>query len=218
MDIEEAKRLLPWYVNGALEQSERRALESELARSAELRRELDEARVMRGAVRDLHAEVPAFRASLFDEALQRIDALEASAAKPKASVSVLRRITSSVARDWRAASSVTRFAMAAQFALIFVMAGFLLRPAFQSDSEYETASATTAVTSDGGPRFDVIFNPEVTTGEVASFLETEGLQIVSGPSAQQRYVVTAPKGVDATRTLERLQSATGVVRFAEAAN
>lgn len=237
MNAEEVKRLLPWYAVDALDPAERREVESELHRSAELRRELAQVRVLKNAVRENAAEVPEFRAGLLDEALQRVDALEQAHAdpRPKASVTVLDRLRRTITHDWSAASRVTRFALAAQFALIFVMAGFLLMPALRTGTETETVFSTESgpeVTSrpvppqvmspsvpsqDAAPsvdsQFTVMFVPEASAGQIAELLDAQGLQIVSGPSSQQAYVVSAGEEVDRDAALAKLRAAQDIVAF-----
>lgn len=228
MNAEEVKRLLPWYVVDALDPAERLEVESELHRSAELRRELAQVRVLGNAVRASEVEVPEFRAELLGEALQRIDALERAESDPrlKATVTVLDRCRRTITGDWSAASRVTRFALAAQFALIFVMAGFLLMPAGRQGTEYGTASGPQGTTPSVAPQvpqdasgagtaqFSVVFVPEASAERIAAFLEAEGLQIASGPSGQHAYVLSAGEGVSADEALGKLRAAHDVVRYA----
>lgn len=218
MNAEEVKRLLPWYAVDALDDEERRDVEHELARSADLRRELAEVQVLKETVRANGEELPQFRDSLLDDALARIDDLEraGSDGRPRASVTVLDRFRRNVTSDWRAASGVTRFALAAQFALIFVLAGFLLLPAGREDDIGETAAGSETVSAEGGAKFKVVFVSEVSIGDIGAFLDGQGLRIVSGPSAQQAYVVEA---VADSRipddTLAHLKASPQVVIFAE---
>lgn len=222
MNAEEVKRLLPWYVVDALDPAERREVESELHCSAELRRELAQVRALGDAVRAGDDAVPEFRASLIDEALQRIDAFESTKSdpRPKATVTVLDRFRRTVTGDWSAASGVTRFALAAQFALIFVMAGFLLMPATREETSSVTASGSGPVNGRSvahGPQFSVVFVPEASLGRIAEFLEGQGLQIVSGPGELQAYVVTAGEQANAEEALRKLLEARDVVRYARPA-
>ncbi len=227
MNAEEVKRLLPWYAVDALDDEERRAVEEELGRSPELRRELAEVNVLRDSVREGDVEEPAFRDSLLDDALGRIDELEraSSQPRPRATVTVLERFRRSVAGDWRAASGVTRFALAAQFALIFVLAGFLLMPAGREGAPgLEDATVVTAsgppTTGAGqgagaGAQFTVRFAPEATIGQIGEFLDAQGLRIVSGPSATQAYIVAvADESVREVVALEKLQAEQELVRYA----
>ncbi len=224
MNAEEVKRLLPWYAVDALDDDERRAVEDELGRSPELRRELAEVHVLRDTVRAGDAEEPAFRDELLADALGRIDEFEhaRAQARPRASVTVLERFRRNVVSDWRSASGVTRFALAAQFALIFVLAGFLLAPGRDSAPRLEDATGTTASGSAAasagaseGAQFTVVFAPEATIGQIGDFLGAQGLRIVSGPSAGQSYVVEiADDSVSEAVALEKLQAEQQLVRFA----
>lgn len=220
MNAEEVKRLLPWYVVDALDPAERREVESELHCSAELRRELAQVRALGDAVRAGDDAVPEFRASLIDEALQRIDALESAKSdpRPKATVTVLDRFRRTVTGDWSAASRVTRFALAAQFALIFVMAGFLLMPSKREETSSLTASDSGPVNGRSvahGPQFSVVFVPDASADRIAELLDSQGLQIASGPSGQHAYIVSAGEQVNRDEALRKLLEARDVVRFAE---
>lgn len=220
MNAEEVKRLLPWYVVDALEPAERREVEAELSNSAELRRELAQVRALGEAVRASDVEVPEFRAAMLDEALQRIDQLERPDSRPKATVTVLDRFRRTVTGDWRSASGITRFALAAQFALIFVMAGFLLMPSKREETVFDTVSAPDRPHANGrsvgaGPRFNVRFAPEASAGRIEGLLAEQDLQIVSGPSSTGMFVVTASERANAEQVLSRLHEAGDVVGFAE---
>lgn len=222
MNAEEVKRLLPWYAVDALDEEERRAVEAELARSPDLRRELAEVHVLRDTVQAADVQEPVFRDSLLDDALGRIDELERarSQPRPRASVTVLERFRRNVASDWRAASGVTRFALAAQFALIFVLASFLLAPGRESAPRMEdatglTATGTEPVVGDEGPQFTVRFAPEATIGQIGEFLDAQGLRIVSGPSPGQSYIVQlADESVNVAVALEKMRAMPQLVQYA----
>jgi hypothetical protein len=108
-----------------------------------------------------------------------------------------------------------RLAFAGQFVLILVLGGVLIgtRP---GDSVSVTASGPDTAAAVKGPQFKVVFQPEATEQAIRALLDSAHLEIVSGPSAEQMYVLAGATGtqVDAAATLKWLRDAPTIVRFA----
>lgn len=217
MNAEEARRLLPWYAVGALDPAEAHDVESELTRSVELRRELEEFRALEQTMHRSEAQMPRFRAELIEDAWRRIDDYEKSRSQPagRDNVTSLDSFRRRVAAGWSRTPLATRFALAAQFAAIFVLAGFLLMPA-SVEQGFTTMSDATATADGNGPRFTVVFAPDATEARIRELLDGARLQILSGPSGQAAYIVGPQPGetLVAEEALDKLRAASDAVRYA----
>jgi len=221
MNTEEARVLLPWYAAGALSPAEEKAVEAHLRQSAILRNELDEYRRLQATVASTE-DVPEFRPQLIKKTLAEIDALEQAdkrvsrAGSPSGEAGLLARIRQQIAAFWAPLPMGGRLAFAGQLAIILVLGGVLIGTR-SHDSVSEVVSGTETSVTAKGPQFKVIFQPEATEQAIRALLESAHLEIVSGPSAEQMYVLASASGdnkMDAAATLNQLRSASAVVRYA----
>jgi len=226
MKPEEVRDLLPSYATGALGAEQAKQVEAELQADAELRQELAEWRVLRSVVADVGDDEPEFRPELIHDMHRRIDAYEdgRNAARvesqPKsnriaaADTGALETWIEKLAGFWNATPFVAQVAVAAQFAALAVIIGFVsLGPS--DDAGFVTASGGSAGVADGRS-VSVVFQPEASFGEVQALLELTGGQIVAGPSGQNAYLLNLGDVDDAEveRLLETLRGNNAVVRFA----
>jgi hypothetical protein len=204
MNRDEARELLPWYAVGALEPDQARAVEAHLADSPELAHELTQYETLREAVAEVPADEPAFRPELLNDALARIDALEADAAVDRTSTAVPEKDEASggwlsrLLDEFRTLGGGPRLALAAQFCLLLVLGTVAFLPDEQASTpvsrEFTTLSGEQGAAETGGPQFSVVFDPGATQAEVTALLERLDAQLVAGPSAQQAYVIALPTG------------------------
>ena len=211
MNREEVRRNLPWYAAGSLTAEETAAVEAELARSPDLRHELEEWRTIGSAAAAPRAGEPEFRGHVA-EVWARIDAHERAArqAKARAPLAVL----GGWLRDtWAVMPVGGRVALAAQFVLIVAMGvSFELPP--RTDSGYQTLAGKAPITAKG-PLLSVAFEPTATEEQLRAVLAAVDAEVVAGPTREQFYTIElrAP-AASPDAALRKLRAARGVVRFA----
>ncbi len=166
----EPELLLPWYVNGTLDDNERRQVEAWLKSSKQAQKEL--------------------------ELVQRIsDELQEQAHRQQDSAGELgwRRLQKQLEPVTLERKTVLRLrpAMAAAVMLICVQSVLLLYlwPSEQGDTDWQTLSAGHVQ-----PVIQVIFQPQATEQQIRTLLQTYHLQLIDGPSAVGLYHVKAMSG------------------------
>jgi hypothetical protein len=175
----EAVELLPWLVNGTLDGGERERVESHMAQCVACRRELEAARALQAAIASEERD-PAV-ASALARLHVRLDAEEAGYGA--------RQLMRMLARRWREAQPAVRRTLAAQFALILVLAGTLSIVVATS----EPAPALYRALSDapsampGGPAIVVVFKGEHSEQEIRRLLLRLNARVVDGPSSVGAY-------------------------------
>lgn len=183
----EISELLPFYLNGTLDDSERTSVNHALATDAGLRAELEVLRRIRTAVQtDDVGQSPG------DLGLARLKRDLAREAKPSWTV--------------RIASVAAAFALGAGVSVL-VMGQFVQDPA-----EYAQAGAPVT-----GKQLVVAFRPEATAQEIADLLLAHDATIVDGPSAIGLYRIALGEGADARAVGAAFITARGIVESAEVA-
>ena len=168
---EEAQKLLPWYLNGELDDDERARVEAHLRECAECQGELRLERRLADAVADLPFEADNGWAAM----RQRID----EQPEPRRPFSSLGRALAAPGR--------AGWAVAAQFAAVVAALALVLplaRPA-----QYQTlGAAKRAAPGD----VIVIFRPEAKAEDLTRALRASGARLVDGPTAADAYVLDVP--------------------------
>jgi anti-sigma factor RsiW len=201
----EIELLLPWYAAGTLDPHESQQVEAALAADPELasRYEWVRAELAQETLVSEAAGEPSARdvKTLF----AKIDALPAR--KSRSSIDLGGRIAEFLASlsprtlAWSATAAALAIVLQAGF-----LAGIVLKE--RSAGGYETASAPANVSGEGSNVL-LRFQPQASAADVANFLETNKLSIVSGPSTGGLYRVrVAPTKLakaDLTRIVNTLQ-------------
>lgn len=194
--------LLPWYASGAIEDSERRIVETHLGECAECQRQLRWHQALREA----------------------IAATGPAGAEPQAALAKLQpRLDASgrpLRRVWAWARAILQgrapapgwlgYALAAQACLIVALAWVLERPG--AESSYHTLSQA-APAANAQPSIVVVFDPELPEKELRRILRSTDTRIVAGPTDAGAYLLAA-QGRDVSAALGALRARKGV-RFAE---
>ena len=242
MNIEQARELLPWYATGSLQPDEARAVAAQVAENKELALELEELRLLHDAVAEEGAEEPEFRPQLIQEALQRIDALEAEQTAPVARdtaspednardnnarennarenvvpITAAPRASGRLRRwaasiQWQATPVFARAAMVGQLALITLLATAVLQRE-PADQVSQTLSGPEVAAPAVGPRWRVAFNDEVSEQQLRQLLQDNGLQIVAGPSALGIYTVAPVDGSATDDSRYRTLQQSAMIRY-----
>jgi len=215
---EEAWDLLPWYVNGTLEEAERREVEDHVGACGICREEVRYCR----AFGELAREDGDLAVSPGD-GLERLRRRAASAPEGRAEV----RRTSSPRRlgPWRRTPTPMRWLLAAQLAGLLLLGGLLAAsvpaptggpvpsaPAFRTLSDPEAIPGF----EPGTPLLRIVFSEQTREREMRGALISIGGRIVAGPSPTGVYTVAVAPEDDVPRVLETLRSFQQVL-FAEAA-
>lgn len=214
-DLQEAEALLPWYLNGTLDEAERDRVERALAAEPALRAELAALEMMRDTVQE-SSDAVAVPASDFDLVMQRIDGVEDAPAPARAEPAGGGFLASLSALF---AMPGVRFAAVAAALVIMVQSAAIVGLLVETPGVgYQTATTgdATATTASGaeGPRLLLLFQAEAGLGEVEALLGEVGGRIVDGPSQEGGYIVELGAEGDLEAALERLQARDDLVRFA----
>ena len=166
----EPELLLPWYVNGTLNENERRQVETWLKSSKQAQEEL---RLVQQIKAELHKQAHRQQDSAGELGWRRLQKqLEPEALEKKPAL-------------W------LRPAMAAALMLICVQSILLLYlwPTEQADSNWQTLSV-----GHEQPLIQVMFQPQATEQQIRTLLQTYHLQLTDGPSATGLYHVKVMSG------------------------
>lgn len=203
--------LLPWYANQTLTTDECSLVEQHLTRCANCTQELQHLYDIGAAMKVADQTAPSVSSAL-DRTFQSIDAWE-----NRRQQGFWRRVLAWFQTFWSPSVPMARLVFATQLAIILVFAGILVMPRM-SNKAYTTLSGGGALGA-GGPRLNILFEPQTTEGAMRQVLLESNVTIISGPSALGVYVVELSGRKDndpaVDMEIERLRAKTGVVRFVE---
>jgi len=204
-----AQELLPWLVNGTLDDQERTQVEQHLQGCPACRAELDSMQALQSAYADSELVPEA------DAALARLrPQLQPVGPARRRSADRARLAPFGAASGWMklapfgAGPTWIKVALAVQFCLIFALGWQVLRPD-QAGLEYHALAAA------GGParaagNVVVVFDPTAPQRDVAQILRRSDARIVDGPTAANGFVLAVAAG-DLRAALERLRAEPQVV-------
>lgn len=174
----EAMRLLPWLVNGRLDEAERGWMESHVAGCAECRQEIDALRELQSGCRAPDAADDACGANDADRGWQRLQvrlqpALAATGERP-------------LQRRWLR-PHWQRWAIAAQAAVIAILAVVLWQQ--PEPAAYHTLGAVSAAKPGN---LVIVFDPRTDESRMRRLLLASQARIVDGPNDAGAYVLAVP--------------------------
>jgi hypothetical protein len=180
--------LLPWFVNGTLEKDELAFVQEHLSACLRCQREVQWLRELRAACVDGEATPGA--STVFRNLRRQLDEPRAGRGKG-----------GSLSRLWRRAPSWSRWAMAAQLAVIVAL-GAALVPATDGPALYRTLGARNAAAPTTGTLV-VVFDPTTTESDLRRILRKAGARVADGPTETNAYVlkVAAERRVEAAQAL-----------------
>ncbi len=180
---EEMWELLPWYVNGSLDDDEKRLIERHAQVCITCRSELNEQRRVREDVRRVDVEILVARGA-FRELDERIHRSRAQTELPRGVLDATRLWFTDIggaARAWSAAAVSTAAVVAA---------AFVWAPGRDDGSvtvtggEYRTLTSASSASSVGAQDVRIVFSDRLTFDEVRNTLAPLDAEIVEGPSGQ----------------------------------
>lgn len=190
-DHDEIRELLPWFVNGTLNEDQQSAVSEHLEECRTCRDDVDE--LVRIAAR---FTVPA-QTDLADHSREAALAFTES----------LPAQTSSTAQATQRTGALVGLACAV------LVAGFIgIFTLMPQDLSYRTLSRTD--TAADKAVIQVVFSERATEREIRHVLVAEGQRVVSGPTAQGVYRIALDKELDPRIRLARLRDSDAVI-FAE---
>ena len=210
--------LLPWHAAGTLGRDETSAVSTHLASCDACRQELERCQHLATAAQVEEAWRPG--PADVQRVLARIDAAEtAQTVSPwRARWHAARARVAALAAELASGPPAMHWALAAQAALIVVLAGALTWSASTPDAPYRTLSSPPAP-APAAPAMRLVFAEETTEAEMRALLDGLRASIVAGPSPSGVYTVALAPGDAAslTRALETAR-AHPRVRMAEPAS
>ncbi len=199
--------LLPWYLNGTLAETERRAVADHLRECAECTRELGSLEDLQAAVRDAAQEAPEPSPLLLTRALASIDEHEREKEGGRWPWLAW----------WRPLPKFARVALVVQLAAIVGLGAYVA--ASRDRRSFVTAGSSVQGAHAGRARIAVMFQPGASAAQIRQLLHGLGASIISGPSALGLYTVELSIGRDDSEqlahALKSLRESREVVRFAE---
>ena len=181
----EVELLLPWYAAGTLEPNEMRQVEAALANDPELASRYEWVRSEFTQETSIGNAAGEPSSAVIKTLFAKIDAMPARRSQTSSGLS--ERIAEFLAS--LSPRALGWSAMAAALAIVLqaaVLAGIGLHE--KTPGSYQTASVPSAAVGDGSYVL-IRFTPDATAADISTFLEANGLSIVSGPSGGQLYQV-----------------------------
>ena len=180
----EVDEMLPWFVNGTLEGEDLAAVEQHVRECARCRREVDLLQQLQ-AVCTIDEPAPDATPS-YGRLHERIAG--------RRRLGTLRDRARELFRPWQRAPAWAKWAIAAQFAGIAMLAVKVAMPVSESAGLYQTLGAPAAHAARGGT-VAVVFVPEATESELRRIVQAAGARIVDGPTESNAYVLEVPPGI-----------------------
>ena len=189
----QADRLLPWWVNGTLEDEEREQVAHHLAECVQCQREVQ-------WLRTLQAEVTSETTASTDtpRAMQRLRRRMRSAKAPSAPSPATPR------RGWGRRDRWLAWVVAAQAVIVVGLGGVVMHN-HQAVGQYRTLSSPDS----RGALLVVTFDPQMTESQMRELVRSNETRIVGGPTEAGAYLLSVSPD-RANRVRDNLRAAHGV--------
>ena len=199
--------LIPWYVNGTIDERERRRVDAHLAQCAHCRDELTREQWVYGSM-TAETAVEYMPSVSLNRLQARLDGIETGEAADAAAAAKPRRLS----MPWQGlmAASVAVIAVALSFLATDRWLQYRARAAAPPDYHTVTISEPRVP----GEAIRAVFSPTITLSDLQSILDEAQLRIVSGPTEAGVYSLAAKSRRPVSSSLALLRSH-AQVRFAE---
>jgi anti-sigma factor RsiW len=189
---EEVWEILPWYVNGTLDDHEHDIVARHILTCQTCVDEVARCQSMAGAIRRAEGALPTPSPANLARLMERIDRGGTGAVPERRQIrgtEWLRRMRLALQET----PSFSRWALGVQTAVVVLLAAAILfQPSFAPFSRYRTLSDATSGAAPARVYFQVVFADDIAEREIRSLLSSVGATIVSGPSPMAVYVVAVP--------------------------
>lgn len=193
---EQALELLPWLVNGSLDDEERRSVDSHLEQCGECRTAVDRERELAAVLMEREATEPSHEPKI-EAGIERLRAaLEREERRGRRQRRPSRRLL--------AAGLLQGLVLAGLFGLVV----WLVRP--QPQAEFRTLSTPETVHPATGAWLYLIVEPSLTAEELQRVIQAAGCRIVDGPTPAGVFTLEAESG-RLEEALARLRESPGVL-------
>jgi hypothetical protein len=207
---EEVWQLLPWYVNGTLDNPERNIVAQHISICQTCEGEIARCRTIASVLHgsDVAAWTPS--PAHFTRLMTRIDRESALTTVERCRLHIRQWIEKS-RLAFQGMSSPLRWALAVQTAVIVLLAAaIVLQTSTAPPLSYRTLSDVVTDPTPDRAHIRVIFTDDMTERELRALLDTVQGTIVAGPSAMAVYTVAVP--ASASERTERTRSALATLR------
>ena len=189
---EEVWEILPWYVNGTLDDGEHDVVARHLLRCQTCADEVARCQSLAAAVRGAEDALPRLAPENLARLMERIDRGGTAAAPERGRIHG-REWLQKIRLAFQETPSFTRWALAVQTAVVVLLASAILfQASFAPFPVYRTLSD-----AGSGPKlarvyFQVVFADDIAEREIRTLLSSIGATIVEGPSPMAVYIVAVP--------------------------
>ena len=212
--------ILPWYVNGTLDDRERTSVEAHLRTCATCQAELTRCRDLAAAVQAVEEDVWEPSSEHFARVLARLDGTTASATSRRGWWDTARAQYERYGEMLRRTPPLIRWTLVTQSAFTLVLVSILVWQApWAPERFYRTLSSSSGQTALKRLQIRVVFAEDSTEKELRTLLTDIRGTIVEGPSPLGVYTVTVALSGDALAQTDRVLAtmrAHPKVRLAEA--
>ena len=185
----EVQSLLPWYLTGRLDETDRAQVEAHLNDCAECQAEAKAEHRLAEEIADLPPLEPMYDVEHGWVRMRReVEHDAPGRARVWTAPGWLSGGLAEVGRQWRGSALSLRWIVAAQFGLL-VLAGALLLPPSVQPARYHTLGGRPAVASGN---VVVIFRPDVREKDLRATLMANDARLVDGPTASDAYLLHVP--------------------------
>jgi hypothetical protein len=201
--------LIPWYVNGSIDEVERQRVDAHLRLCADCRDDLARERCI---FQGMNAEttVEYMPAASLKRLQARLDGMDAAAAPDEPATGAAPEKPRRRSMPWQGLMAASVAVMA--LALSVLAADRWMQFRVHAAPNYYTVTTSTARAPDEVIR--AVFSPTVTLVELQAILDEAGLRIISGPTEAGVYSLAANSRQPVNSSLALLR-ANAKVRFAE---
>lgn len=210
--------LLPWYVNGTLDDKEQATVKAHLLICIKCREELARCQNVVSAVHWAREDAWQPTPSHLDNLLGQLD--HEGRESPSGFARVERHFQVHLARlrAWlQDHFNVPRWSLAVPALVIVGLTTALLVPqTTPRDPTFETLTNAPATNvADARPRFQVIFTDSANQAQIKALLLPLNASIVDGPTQQGRYTIAVGGNTDAAETATTALRTSAIVEFAQ---
>jgi len=204
--------LLPWYVNGTLDENEQRLVKAHLLHCRRCHTELSRCQNTVRAVHRDREQSWQQKPDQLDRLFQQIDQLESVNSSTGQSGRNGFRLHFSRLYEWLEGNlSLPRWSLAVPAALAMALTAVLVfQSAPRESAVYGTLTSPGAALDVQQQRLQIIFSPDSTTSEITRLLQSLDVEarIIDGPTEQGRFTVaiTADQSVELGKLASSLQS------------